>query len=47
MHTQKTSFQIHCFLLDISPALRRGVQFDAQEFYLALVSSLLAKADAQ
>ena len=34
-------------LLDILPALKQEVQFDAHEFHLALVSSLLSKADAQ
>ena len=32
---------------DILPALKQEVQFDAHEFHLGLVLSLMSKADAQ
>ena len=32
---------------DILPALKQEVRFDAHEFHLALVLSLMSKADAQ
>ena len=44
IHVRKFS-PFDCY--DILPALKQEVQFDAHEFHLALVSSLLSKPDAQ
>ena len=41
IHVQK----FDCY--NILPALKQEIQFDAHEFHLALVSSLMSKADAQ
>ena len=44
VHVQKFS-TFDCY--DILPALKQEVQFDAHEFDLGLVLSLMSKADAQ